>query len=98
MVRDRPAGENSPHDILAAEAFAVPAPDPRLRHDLVLPEDPTGIAVAHDILAAEEFAMPAPEPGSVTDRMRAAAPGRSRWLAILGLGLLAYWIRRSRRR
>jgi hypothetical protein len=97
-MTERSPGENSVHDILAAEAFAVPAPDPGLRHDLVLPEDPAGIAVAHDILAAEEFAMPAPEPGSMTDRMRAAAPGRSRWMAILGLALLAYWIVRSRLR
>ncbi len=48
------------HDILAAEAFAMPAPDPRLHHGpIVLPEDPTGIAEPHDVLAAEEFPMPA---------------------------------------
>lgn len=53
--RDEPA-----HDVLAAEAFAVPAPDPELRQRrVVLPEDPSGIAEPHDILAAEEFAMPA---------------------------------------
>src|SRR5947207_15191068 len=53
-----------PHDILAAEAFVVPGPDPELHpHGPVrLPEDPTGIAEAHDVLAAEEFAMPAPRP------------------------------------
>src|ERR1700722_19065890 len=43
--------QESVHDVLAAEAFAMPAPDPSL-------ED----ADAHDILAAEEFAMPAPDP------------------------------------
>jgi hypothetical protein len=60
-----PHDPEPPHDILAAEAFAVPAPDPSLRHrgPVKLPEDPTGIAEAHDILAAEEFAMPAPAPG-----------------------------------
>ena len=52
-------GEEPAHDVLAAEAFAVPAPDPDLRHPPVLPEDPSGIPEAHDILAAEEFAMPA---------------------------------------
>ncbi len=50
-----------PHDVLAAEEFALPAPDPRLHHrPLQLPEDPTGIAEPHDVLAAEEFALPAP--------------------------------------
>ncbi|HTX32427.1 MAG TPA: hypothetical protein VMD09_13675 [Solirubrobacteraceae bacterium] len=48
------------HDVLAAEAFAVPAADPDLRRKpVVLPEDPSGLAEPHDILAAEEFAMPA---------------------------------------
>ena len=39
------------HDVLAAEMYAVPAPDPALLD-----------AEAHDVLAAEEFAMPAPDP------------------------------------
>lgn len=39
------------HDVLAAEEFAVPAPDPKLHH-----EPP------HDVLAAEEFEVPAPDP------------------------------------
>jgi hypothetical protein len=55
------------HDVLAAEAFAMPAPDPSLHYGpVVLPEDPTGIAEPHDVLAADEFPMPAP---------RATAPG-----------------------
>lgn len=41
----------NPHDILAAEEFALPAPDPRLYRD-----------AARDVLAAEEFAVPAPDP------------------------------------
>jgi hypothetical protein len=54
-----PADEPA-RDVLAAEAFAVPAPDPSLHHGpVVLPDDPTGIAEPHDVLAAEEFAMPA---------------------------------------
>ena len=48
-------------DVLAAEAFAVPAADPWLHpHPITLPEDPTGIPEPHDVLAAEDFAMPAP--------------------------------------
>jgi hypothetical protein len=39
------------HDILAAEEFGMPAPDPRLHRD-----------EAHDVLAAEEFVVPAPDP------------------------------------
>ncbi|PZS07375.1 MAG: hypothetical protein DLM64_14950 [Solirubrobacterales bacterium] len=55
------AGAEEPaHDVLAAEEFAMPAPDPALHHAPVsLPEDPSGIAEPHDVLAAEEFAMPA---------------------------------------
>jgi hypothetical protein len=50
-----------PHDVLAAEEFAMPAADPELHHHepVVLPDDPTGIAEPHDILAAEEFPIPA---------------------------------------
>ena len=88
---------DSAHDILAAEAFAVPAPDPRLRHDLVLPGDPAGIAEPHDILAAEEFAMPAPEP-EVGARVRRAQQRRlTRSLGLsAGAFLLARWLRRRR--
>ena len=52
--------DEAAHDVLAAEAFAMPAPDPNLHHGpVVLPDDPTGIAEPHDVLAAEEFPMPA---------------------------------------
>jgi len=88
------------HDVLAAEAFAVPAPDPRLRpHPVVLPDDPTGIAEPHDVLAAEEFAMPA-SGGRQEDesglRTPAAAGRRLALLAAVG-GMLAL-VRRRRRR
>jgi hypothetical protein len=48
-----PAGIEAPHDVLAAEEFAMPA---RSAGDI--PPDPTGIQEPHDVLAAEEFAMP----------------------------------------
>lgn len=56
-----PGPGEPPHDVLAAEEFAMPAPDPDLHHHdrVVLPEDPTGIAEPHDVLAAEEFPIPA---------------------------------------
>lgn len=46
-----PSGIEQPHDILAAEEFAMPT---RSRGDI--PADP--IHEPHDVLAAEEFAMP----------------------------------------
>ncbi|MGH2885058.1 MAG: hypothetical protein ACRDPA_20535, partial [Solirubrobacteraceae bacterium] len=57
--------DETAHDVLAAEAFAMPSSDPALRHQpIALPDDPSGIAEAHDVLAAEEFAMPAPRGAS----------------------------------
>jgi hypothetical protein len=57
--------EDSARDVLAAEEFGVPAPDPNLHHGPIsLPGDPSGIAEPHDVLAAEEFALPAPRRGT----------------------------------
>jgi len=58
----RESSPDAAHDVLAAEAFAMPAPDPDLHHHgpIRVPEDPAGAAEPHDILAAEEFPMPAP--------------------------------------
>jgi hypothetical protein len=50
---DDPTGIEQPHDVLAAEEFAMPT---RSAGDI--PPDPTGIQEPHDVLAAEEFAMP----------------------------------------
>ncbi len=44
--------EDPAHDVLAAEEFGMPAPDPALHHE-----------PAHDVLAAEEFGMPDRDPG-----------------------------------
>jgi hypothetical protein len=95
--------ERSAHDILAAEAFAVPGPDPTLRHvPITLPDDPTGIAEAHDILAAEEFAMPAPRgiaqsgAGALAVAREASSPLR---LGLLGaaVALVTLFLLRRRR-
>jgi transposase len=76
----------------------MPAPDARLRPELVLPRDPAGVPEPHDVLAAEEFAMPAPDAGSGAQAARkATAPGRPRLAGLAGAGLLAYWVRRRRR-
>jgi MYXO-CTERM domain-containing protein len=50
---DDPTGIEQPHDVLAAEEFAMPA---RSAGDI--PPDPTGIQEPHDVLAAEEFPVP----------------------------------------
>jgi hypothetical protein len=47
----RQSEQQKAHDVLAAEEFVVPAPDPALHH-----EPP------HDVLAAEEYVVPAPDP------------------------------------
>jgi hypothetical protein len=56
-----PNASDQPHDVLAAEEFAMPAPEAARRgRPIVLPDDPDGRSEPHDILAAEQFAMPAP--------------------------------------
>jgi hypothetical protein len=104
--RPMPGPEKSPedaaHDILAAEAFAVPSADPTLRHQpITLPEDPSGIAEAHDVLAAEEFAMPAPRStpesggGALARAGEAASPKR---IGIAAAVALIAWVVLRRRR
>jgi len=85
------------HDILAAEEFGVPAPDPELHHGpVVLPEDPSGIAEPHDILAAEEFAMPAARRphGTVAEPPRASGALVGMAGALAGGFMLARLLRR----
>jgi MYXO-CTERM domain-containing protein len=105
MSPDRRSGSKVPddaHDVLAAEEFGVPAPDPDLHHHgpVSLPEDPTGIAEPHDVLAAEEFALPAPrygggEPFGVT--RPTPRPSRRTTFALAGLAF-AFLRRRRRKR
>ena len=81
--------EEPVHDVLAAEAFAVPAPDPDLHHEPVQPpEDPSGIEEPHDVLAAEEFPMPAGPRGHAAALRRTAADSWPRTAAILAGVLL----------
>ncbi|HEX3802717.1 MAG TPA: hypothetical protein VHV75_07770 [Solirubrobacteraceae bacterium] len=99
MTNDIESEEEPVTDVLAAEEFVVPAPDPALRPErLKLPPDQVGDK-PHDVLAAEEFAMPAPdeahEPPPSGRRLPAV-----RLIAInLPPVLLALWLwRRVRRR
>ena len=62
MPDRKPSDSEEPHDVLAAEEFAVPAPETGR-----VPPDPTGIEQPHDVLAAEEFAMPTREQRAPVD-------------------------------
>jgi len=84
MQTDETRSQREPaHDILAAEAFAVPAADPNLKRDPVaLPDDPSGIDEPHDVLAADEFPMPAAQPRTAGGPLARATA--SPWRAGLG--------------
>ncbi len=111
-VHDHPQGEippepnasSEPHDVLAAEQFAMPAPGAAWHPDrpLELPPEPNASDEPHDVLAAEEFAMPAPPPHVHFAATPQASPGRSRRrVGALAAGLgatLAVLLRRRRRR
>jgi hypothetical protein len=94
-----PAAEPA-HDVLAAEAFGVPARDPTLRNEPIqLPDDPTGIVEPHDTLAAEEFAMPAPcgaSDGIGSALARRAWAGSARWIVAGGLVVGLVLLRRAK--
>ena len=98
--RESPPREQEAHDVLAAEAFAVPAPDPALRHEpIMLPDDPSAIAEPHDVLAAEEFAMPAPRgPASPVGPAGRIAANARRPARIVALFAVALGVLRALRR
>jgi hypothetical protein len=52
--------EEAPTDVLAAEAFVVPAPDPAFRAEAQAPTD---------VLAAEAFVLPAPDPALTPEEL-----------------------------
>jgi hypothetical protein len=100
--RESPRSEEEAHDVLAAEAFAMPAPDPTLHHrPIELPDDPSGIAEPHDVLAAEEFALPAARqataPATQAGRIaaRARTPARITALVAIAIGVLRAFRRRG---
>lgn len=95
-----PNASEQPHDVLAAEQFAMPAPE-AARHSgpVVLPADPAGSGdEPHDVLAAEQFAMPAPPPPPPFEPAPARRSRRlgAGMLAALGAGAAAYVHRRKR--
>ena len=80
--------EEDPHDVLAAEEFAMPTRDERY------PADPSGIHEPHDVLAAEEFAMPGPEHPHHAGGGRSGP--RSLLPLMIGAGLVLLLLRRRR--
>jgi hypothetical protein len=101
-IPPEPNASDRPHDVLAAEEFAMPAPEAAWRErPLELPPEPNASDEPHDVLAAEEFAMPAPPPHVSFDAPPAASPARSRrglLAAGAGLGAAALALLRRRRR
>ena len=81
-----PSGIEQPHDVLAAEEFAVP-----MRSTRDVPHDP--IRNPHDVLAAEEFAMPT---GGLTGAGSGGLDPRTLLPAIALLGLLLLLLLRRR--
>jgi hypothetical protein len=92
MSETHAPGEEPARDVLAAEAFAMPAPDPDLhRGPIVLPDDPTGIAEPHDVLAAEEFPMPAARGARGVGGLAGRANSSGAALALGALAVFALW-------
>jgi hypothetical protein len=82
-----PSGIDQPHDVLAAEEFAMPT---RSARDI--PADP--IHEPHDVLAAEEFAIPgggAPGGGPGGLQPRTLIPS-----VLLGIALVVLLLRHRR--
>jgi hypothetical protein len=86
MAHEQTPRHDAAHDVLAAEEFGVPAPDPALHRD-----------EAHDVLAAEEFGVPAPRAHGDAPPRR--GPRGRRALALIGaaaaVGALLWRKRRS---
>ena len=66
------------------------------RHQLRLPDDPTGIQEAHDILAAEDFAMPS-GPDRMVEKLRQGG-ARGPLLAFAAAAAFAFVLAALRRR
>jgi hypothetical protein len=104
-IPPEPNASDEPHDVLAAEQFAMPAPEAAWRdRPIELPPEPNASDEPHDVLAAEQFAMPAPPPHVAFERST-IVPGVDddvvAHAAPIGVGLvhlLRAWRARRRRR
>jgi hypothetical protein len=91
--------DEPPTDVLAAEEFVVPAPDPALTpENLDLPSDLVG-GEPRDVLVAEEFAMPAPDEARVRRTLYPRRDSLARRVAVsLPPLVAAAWLWRRLRR
>jgi len=83
-----PSGIDQPHDVLAAEEFAMPTRDNRF------PADPLGTTQPHDVLAAEEFGMPVPGADTTWHGEEPSSPLRLLVPLVIGLVLAVILLRR----
>jgi hypothetical protein len=82
---DTPSTEEPAHDVLAAEEFAMPAPDP----PHAVPEDPSGIPEPHDVLAAEEYPLGGGDPAGSRSLVRHPDGGIRRGVLLAAIALSA---------
>ncbi|HMJ01739.1 MAG TPA: hypothetical protein VK506_02290 [Conexibacter sp.] len=100
-IPPEPNASDRPHDVLAAEEFAMPAPEAAWRaRPVTLPPEPNPSDEPHDVLAAEEFAMPAPPPHVAFERtpLPAGPARRHVFAAIAATGAALVALRRLLRR
>ena len=88
-----PQGIDEPHDVLAADEFAMPSHGD---YGLHLPRDPHGIDEPHDVLAADEFGFPA-GPDRVMQALK-NGDGVNHWVVLAAAALGFLLIRRLLRR
>ncbi len=81
------SGIDAPHDVLAADEFAVPGRSVR-----DVPSDP--IHAPHDVLAADEFAIPG---GGADDRGQSGLDPRTLLPSLLLVATILLLLRRHRR-
>ncbi len=82
---ETPPTEEPAHDVLAAEEFGMPAPDPPHQ----VPEDPSGIPEPHDVLAAEEYPLGGGDPAGSGSLVRHPDGGIRRGVLLAAIALAA---------
>jgi hypothetical protein len=80
-----PPAQEPAHDVLAAEEFGMPAPDPP--HPV--PEDPSGIPEPHDVLAADEYPLGGGDPAGSGSLVRHPDGGIRRGVLLAAIAVAA---------
>src|SRR3954449_8346687 len=82
-----PQATDEPHDVLAADEFAMPS---RGDYGLHLPRDPHGIQEPHDVLAADEFGFPSGPDWALETQKSGGRSNLTTVLAFAALAVLLY--------